>query len=62
MAPSSRSVQDLTAIDAAANVVVDMFLDPNPVTANSTTLPQYEVMIWMAAYGGKEPSKRPSPN
>ncbi|KAF8859736.1 concanavalin A-like lectin/glucanase [Acephala macrosclerotiorum] len=55
MAPSSNSVDNLDTIDAQANVVVDMFLDPNPVTANSTTLPKYEVMIWMAAYGGKKP-------
>lgn len=55
MTPSSNSIDNLDAIDAQANVVVDMFLDPDSVTANSTTLPKYEVMIWMAAYGGKKP-------
>jgi len=53
--PSSSSVEDLAAVDAAANVVVDMFLDLDAVAANSTTLPKYEVMIWMASYGGKKP-------
>ncbi|KUJ13835.1 concanavalin A-like lectin/glucanase [Mollisia scopiformis] len=55
MNPSSSSVENLDTIDAAANVVVDMFLDTDPTTANSTTLPKYEVMIWIAAYGGKKP-------
>lgn len=57
MNPSFSSVENLDTIDAAANVVVDMFLDTDPTTANSTTLPKYEVMIWIAAYGGKKPSK-----
>ncbi|KAE8444317.1 hypothetical protein EG329_000627 [Mollisiaceae sp. DMI_Dod_QoI] len=55
MFPSSSSDVSLDAIDAAANVVVDMFLDQDPVTANSTTLPKYEVMIWIGAFGGKKP-------
>lgn len=57
MSPSSSKFQDLDTIDAAANVVIDMFLDNDPTKANSTTLPQYEVMIWIAAFGGKKPSK-----
>lgn len=57
MAPSSEFARNLETIDAAANVVVDMFLDVNSTIANSTTLPQYEVMVWMAAYGDKKPSK-----
>lgn len=55
MAPSSSNVQDLAAIDAAANVVVDMFLDPDPTKANSTTLPKYEVMVWIGSLGDKRP-------
>lgn len=61
MSPSSSKVQDLGAIDASANVVVDMFLDTDPITANSTTLPKYEVMIWLADFGGKRPSEFPFP-
>jgi hypothetical protein len=52
---SADAGEDLAAIDATADVVVDMFLDLNPVRANSTTLPQYEVMVWMATFGGKTP-------
>jgi xyloglucan-specific endo-beta-1,4-glucanase len=47
--------QDLAVVNAGADVVMDMFLDPDPVSANSTTLPKYEVMVWMGAYGGKKP-------
>jgi hypothetical protein len=55
MTATESSDGDLAAIDAGANVVVDMFLDPDPLTANSTTLPKYEVMVWMGAFGGKKP-------
>lgn len=58
MAPSPSKKtkgKDLSAINAAANVVVDMFLDPNRNTSNSTTLPKYEVMVWIGALGGKKP-------
>jgi len=47
--------QGLATVDAGADVVVDMFLDLDAVSANSTTLPKYEVMVWMGAYGGKTP-------
>lgn len=59
MTPESASVANLSIIDVAADVVVDMFLDPNPQTANSTTMPKYEVMIWFATFGGRTPSKNP---
>jgi Glycosyl hydrolase family 12 len=55
MTPSDNFNEDLDVIDAAADVVVDMFLDPNQETANSTTLPKYEIMVWIAAFGGKKP-------
>ncbi|KAK0112485.1 hypothetical protein ONS96_001722 [Cadophora gregata f. sp. sojae] len=54
MAPASSS-KSLEAINAAANVMIDLFLDSNPVSANSTTLPKYEIMIWLADFGGKKP-------
>lgn len=56
MAPASRTKKkSLAAISAAADVVVDMFADLDPTRADSTTLPQYEVMIWFAAFDGKKP-------
>lgn len=56
MAPSnSKQGTDLASIETAANVIIDMFLDPNSTIANSTTLPQYEVMVWIAAFDGKLP-------
>jgi len=51
MAPSSGS-GSLSSIQASADVVIDMFLDPSWVTAmSSTTKPMYEVMVWMGQYG-----------
>ncbi|KAH7333128.1 concanavalin A-like lectin/glucanase domain-containing protein [Rhexocercosporidium sp. MPI-PUGE-AT-0058] len=54
MTAASQS-KTLDEIDTAANVIIDMFLDPSPVSANSTTLPKYEIMIWLAEFGGKRP-------
>jgi xyloglucan-specific endo-beta-1,4-glucanase len=51
MAPSDGS-SSLSSIQASADVVIDMFLDPSWVTAmSSTTKPLYEVMVWMGQYG-----------
>jgi hypothetical protein len=55
MTPSENPSGSLDTIDAAADVVFDMFLDPDQATANSTTLPKYEIMVWIAAFGGKKP-------
>ena len=52
---ATRSSKSLTDVEASADVVVDMFLDPDPTRANSTTLPQYEVMVWIAAFDGRKP-------
>jgi xyloglucan-specific endo-beta-1,4-glucanase len=54
--------ESLFTTDIAANVVVDMFLDPDPQTAKSTTLPKYEIMIWFSAFGGRVPSENLQPN
>ncbi|KAH9207041.1 concanavalin A-like lectin/glucanase domain-containing protein [Leptodontidium sp. 2 PMI_412] len=51
-ASQSKTVEE---VDTTANVIIDMFLDPSPVSANSTTLPKYEIMIWLAEFGGKRP-------
>lgn len=55
MAPSESSEGDLAAITASADVVLDMFLDPNESKSQSTTLPQFEVMVWMGQYGFANP-------
>jgi len=56
MEPSDPSKsQNLSAISASADVIVDMFFDPDRTTANSTTKPKYEVMVWLAEFGGKKP-------
>lgn len=55
MAASGGGVQTLASIDAGADVVVDMFMDLDPIKANSTTLPANEVMVWIGAFGGKMP-------
>lgn len=43
----------MSPIDTAtrANVVYDMFVDPDQNVANSTTDAKYEIMIWIGAFG-----------
>jgi xyloglucan-specific endo-beta-1,4-glucanase len=55
MAPSASSEGDLAAITASADVVMDMFLDPDMTKSQSTTLPEFEVMVWMGQYGFANP-------
>ena len=54
MAPASSS-KIHEELDTAANVMIDLFMDSNPISPNSTTLPKYEIMIWLAEFGGKRP-------
>ena len=42
--------------DIEANVALDLFLDPNPLHANVTRLPMYELMIWFNAVPGVAPT------
>ncbi len=51
----SQFGNDLGVVDAGANVVFDMFLDPEATISTSTTLPKYEVMVWIGAFGDKKP-------
>ena len=55
MAPSASSEGDLSALTASADVVMDMFLDPDSTKSQSTTLPEFEVMVWMGQYGFANP-------
>ncbi len=50
MKPSDGS-SSLPAIEASADVVIDVFLDPSRITSASTTKPKYEVMVWMGQFG-----------
>jgi hypothetical protein len=45
----------LSNVMAIANVAVDMFLDPDPANAKSTTLTRFEVMVWYGEIGGITP-------
>jgi len=55
MAPSASSEGDLSALTASADVVMYMFLDPDSTKSQSTTLPEFEVMVWMGQYGFANP-------
>lgn len=48
-------VDALARVNAVANVALDLFVDPDPAAATSTTKPKYEIMIWFGTYGGKGP-------
>lgn len=48
---SSFEASALAGVDAIANVAFDMFLDPDPSKAKSTSSPTYEVMVWLGTIG-----------
>ncbi|KAI9887880.1 MAG: hypothetical protein M1823_000268 [Watsoniomyces obsoletus] len=52
---TSGGDQGLNEAGAVTNVAFDLFLDPDPAKATSTTIPKYEIMIWMGRYGGVLP-------
>jgi Glycosyl hydrolase family 12 len=41
--------------NVVANVAWDLFADPDPDTAGIDSQAHYEIMIWMAKYGGALP-------
>ncbi len=60
LAPGSEpqdetDVDALARVNAVANVALDLFVDPDPEAATSTTRPKYEIMVWFGNYGGKGP-------
>lgn len=45
----------LQASKVKANVVLDLFLDSDPILSNSTMLPTFEIMIWLGSIAGLTP-------
>lgn len=45
----------LDSVGLRANVAIDFFLDPSQNRSINPNLPQYEVMIWLGAYGHPYP-------
>lgn len=45
----------LGKVATRANVALDMFFDADPVKASSTVTPAYEMMVWLASFGGVNP-------
>jgi len=43
------------SLDLRANVALDLFADLDPIAAQSEIQAGYEVMIWLASFGGVEP-------
>ena len=41
--------------DLKANVALDLFADLDPNAAQSEIQANYEIMIWLASFGGVEP-------
>ena len=50
-----KGTKALKETGVVANVAFDFFLDPNPIKANSTTEPAYEIMIWIGRVGDIHP-------
>lgn len=50
-AANSTDVAGLTAANVNTNVAVDMFLDSDMNSAQSTTQAKYEIMVWLCAIG-----------
>lgn len=56
MAPQSSAIQPvdnsgLSALDARANVVLDMFVDSSSKALEASSSSKYEVMIWIGKIG-----------
>ena len=50
-AANSTDVAALEAANVNTNVAIDMFLDPDMNSAQSTTQAKYEVMVWLCKIG-----------
>jgi hypothetical protein len=57
MFPASSSSQDpgLGSLDLRANVALDLFADLDPNAAQSEIQASYEIMVWLASFGGALP-------
>ena len=43
------------SLDLRANVALDLFADLDPNAAQNETQASYEIMVWLASFGGAEP-------
>ena len=48
-------VSDVASAEPVTNVVLDVFIDSDRQKAGSPTEAKYEMMIWLASYGGLRP-------
>ena len=57
MFPTSPSDKGLGpgSLDLRANVALDLFADLDPNAAQNETHAGYEIMVWLASFGGAEP-------
>ena len=42
-------------LDLKANVALDLFADLDPNDAQNETQASYEIMVWLASFGGSKP-------
>jgi hypothetical protein len=49
--PTTIDIASLTAAEANTNVAIDMFLDNNEGNSKDPEKAQYEMMVWLAAFG-----------
>lgn len=49
------NVANLASAEVAANVAIDMFLDPNPTAAQNPDSHMYEIMVWFGQIGEAYP-------
>jgi hypothetical protein len=52
---SSSDVNFLANAGLKASVAVDLFFDSDLENSTSTTIPKYELMVWLGWFGGVEP-------
>ena len=49
--PTTVDIAALTNVNAATNVAIDMFLDTNEKSSTDPEKAEFEVMVWLAAFG-----------
>lgn len=49
--PTTVDITAMTQVDAATNVAIDMFLDNDKEKSTDPEKAQFEVMVWLAAFG-----------
>jgi hypothetical protein len=47
--------EGLASLNTRADVVLDMFVDPNPNISTQPSTPKYEIMVWIGNIGAASP-------